>query len=61
MKTLDYIRADNNRPKPWPRTGFVYLHHFGTGHQELVFTTHQDAAKFAEREECKLTQPKGKP
>jgi hypothetical protein len=30
-------------------SGVIYLHHFGTGWQELVFNSHDDAQRFAEK------------
>lgn len=26
--------------------GFIYLHNFGTGYQQLIFTTHEEATLF---------------
>jgi len=32
--------------------GVVYIHHFGTGWQELVFPDHEAAQRFAEVNGC---------
>ena len=32
--------------------GLLYLHHFGTGWQELVFGTHEAARRFADNNDC---------
>jgi hypothetical protein len=55
MKTqsLTYVRGSRNPAQP----GFEYFHHFGTGHQELIFTTHEKAAAFADRNGCQYTGP----
>ena len=34
--------------------GVVYLHHFGTGFQELVFPDHAAAASFAKTSGCEF-------
>lgn len=34
--------------------GVIYIHHFGTGFQELVFQDHAAAARFAELNACEL-------
>lgn len=42
---LTYRRIAITNKDGW--NGYLYLHHFGTGWQELVFKTHDDAVKFA--------------
>ena len=37
--------------------GYMYLHHFGTGWQHLIFYNHASAQKFAEREGARFTGP----
>lgn len=37
-ESLNYVGQDQN--------GYVYLHHWATGWQQLVFPTHEDAARF---------------
>lgn len=32
--------------------GYLYAHHFGTGFQELVFGSHEQARRFAASENC---------
>lgn len=44
MESLHYIRECNQRD--FPSKGFIYLHHFGTGHQMLTFDTHEEAKEF---------------
>jgi hypothetical protein len=34
--------------------GFLYVHFFGTGYQELVFDSHEAAARFASANGCEL-------
>lgn len=34
--------------------GVIYLHHFGSGFQELVFSDHAAAARFAQTTGCTL-------
>ena len=38
LESLNYVGQDRN--------GYVYLHHWATGWQQLVFPTHEDAARF---------------
>ena len=40
--------------------GVVYVHHFGTGWQELVFSDHASAARFAQRLDLTFTQQEQK-
>ena len=42
---LTFVRPANRNDSP--STGFVYMHHWGTGHQELVFSSHKNAMEFA--------------
>ena len=42
---LTYRRIAITNKDGW--NGYLYLHHFCTGWQELVFKTHDDAVKFA--------------
>ena len=51
MNSLNYLKKSTNSKQP----GFIYLHHFGTGNQELVFNTHKQAKQFADVENCTYT------
>ena len=51
--TLTYHRVSKNKDQP----GFEYIHHFGTGYQELIFTTHTAARKFSLSENCAYSGP----
>lgn len=42
--TLTFNRIASRRDSP--TDGFVYVHDFGTGFQELVFSTHEQAADY---------------
>jgi hypothetical protein len=44
-KGIDHVEA-----------GFIYRHHFGTGWQQLVFSSHEAAARFAEHNGCELVK-----
>ena len=50
--SLNFIR--NAGQRDIPNAGVIYLHHFGTGHQELVFASHERAAAWAKLENCYL-------
>ena len=39
-------------------TGYRYFHNFVTGYGNLIFDSHESAARFAKRNDCKLTAPK---
>lgn len=43
-QTLAYIRVATERKDG--KDGVLYLHHFVTGFQELIFDTHEHAARF---------------
>lgn len=43
-ETLSYIRVAIEKKDG--RNGVLYLHHFVTGFQELIFDTHEHAKKF---------------
>ena len=45
MKTLNYVRIA--RKQTDGADGFLYIHHFGTGWQFLIFASHEKAAEFA--------------
>jgi hypothetical protein len=49
MKTLHFIKTTNS--------GFEYFHHFGTGYQELIFSSHEAARKLSLREGCGYSGP----
>lgn len=55
LASVSFIRAAHPS-RDIPGTGYVYLHHFGTGHQELVFPTHEAAQTFAEREGARYSK-----
>ena len=44
QQSLTYVRVAHASKEVHP--GVVYLHHFGTGWQELVFGSHAKADKF---------------
>lgn len=46
--TLRYIRVARKAKDGY--NGFLYIHHWATGAQELVFPTHDDAREFVRRE-----------
>jgi hypothetical protein len=55
--TLTYIRQANPSKDMLPvgkitKDDMIYLHHFGTGSQELVMHTHKDAEDFAKANDC---------
>lgn len=50
---LTFIRQSANKTLP----GFEYFHHFGTGYQGLIFTSHEAARKFSLREGCGYSGP----
>jgi hypothetical protein len=43
--TLTYRRVAR-KGVDWPAPGVIYLDHFGTGWQELVFKDHEHAKRF---------------
>ncbi len=51
MATLTY-RKRARKGVDHTTDGVVYVHHFGTGFQELVFTDHASAARFAAANGC---------
>lgn len=54
MKHLVYRSKVNNRLQK----GVVYFHFFGTGHQELVFSSHEKAKQFAVNEKIEYFGPR---
>lgn len=52
MNTLNY--RSPARKSLHGKDGFIYLHSWGTGYQELVFTSHADAERFAKANDCKM-------
>jgi len=52
MHTLKYVRVAKAAKDGYD--GFLYMHHWATGWQELIFATHELANKFLE----KLNSPK---
>ena len=43
-KSFTYVRVAHKEKDN--ADGFIYLHHFGTGWEELIFPTHEAAATF---------------
>ena len=53
MATLTYRRRAR-KGVDHTSDGVLYVHHFGTGFQELVFADHAAAARFAAANGCEL-------
>lgn len=53
MNTLTYVKRATKNANGL-QDGYVYMHHFGTGWQELVFSTHENANKFAAANDCEV-------
>jgi len=53
---LEYWRVATKQ-KDW-YSGFLYLHVWKTGFQELVFKTHDDAKMFASNENIEYSGPR---
>ena len=54
-KTLTYIKELKGSKREY---GLLYIHHFGTGWQELVFQSHQQAEQFALAANCAFVTTK---
>jgi hypothetical protein len=52
-ETLTYVRVA--RKAKDGQDGFIYLHHWGTGWQELIYSSHEAAKKAQERMNKKAT------
>lgn len=54
--TLTYLRPARKQINH-VNDGVLYLHHFGTGFQELVFNNHAAARQFADANACAFKGP----
>jgi hypothetical protein len=55
QETLQFVRKSNGQTA---QPGFIYINHWKTGHQELVFKTHEAAKRWANSTKANYTGPK---
>ena len=56
-RTLSYVRKVRKKIDHLA-DGVLYMHHFGTGFQELVFANHDAARKHAQASLCEYKGPR---